>query len=68
LSYYKKNIKPREREIFNIADMAPLSKQFFSKALLDLAPVYEREINAEIEDMTRILDSSKSKHKNFASQ
>lgn len=66
-SYYKKYIKPRELEIFNIADMAPISKQSFKKALIDLSPVYERDINAQIEDRTKILDQITSE-KTFPEQ
>ena len=58
LSYYRTNLKPREADLFNIADMGPLQKKFFKEALLDLSKVYERDINIEIEHMTKILDAS----------
>ena len=44
-NYYKKYIKPKENEIFNIAAMAPISKASFKRAMIDLSPVYERDIN-----------------------
>lgn len=65
-NYYKKYLKPREREIFSIADMAPISKNSFRKALLDFSPIYERDINQHIEDLTKILD--KASEKTFAEQ
>ena len=58
LSYYRKNLRPREHDIFSVADMGPLQKQSFKQALLDLSKVYERDINVEIEHMTKILDAS----------
>ena len=57
LSYYRKNIKPREVELFSVADMGPLPKKAFEQALIATAPVYERDINIEIEHMTKILDA-----------
>ena len=65
--YYKKYIKPRETQIFNIADMAPITKDSFKKALLDLSPVYERDINTHIEDLTKIFDMTTSS-KTFSDQ
>ena len=66
-SYYQKYIKPRENEIFNIADMAPISRQSFKRAMIDLSPVYERDINNQIEELTKILDTSTS-NKTFSEQ
>ena len=45
INYYKKYLKPRECDIFNIADMSPISKASFKKAMISLSPVYERDIN-----------------------
>ena len=53
LSYYRKNIKPRENELFSVADMGPLPRKAFEQALIATAPVYERDINIEIEHMTK---------------
>ena len=66
-SYYKRYIKPREKEIFNIADMTPLSKASFKKSLVDLSQVYERDINNHIEELTKIMDTTTSE-KTFAEQ
>lgn len=41
--------------------MAPISKSSFKKALLDFAPVYERDINSHIEQLTKILDKNSEK-------
>ena len=43
--------------------MTPMSKASFKKALLDLAPVYERDINSTIEELTKILDTTTSEKK-----
>ena len=45
-------IAPKERDIFNIADMTPLTKKEFKQALLDLALFYQRDFEIEIEDLT----------------
>ena len=60
MSYYRKNIKPREVELFSVADMGPLPRKAFEQALIATAPVYERDINIEIEHMTKILDAQNS--------
>lgn len=65
--YYRRQIKPREYQIFSIADMAPISKLSFKKAMIDLSPVYERDINAQIEELTKILDTTTSE-KTFSEQ
>ena len=38
--------------------MGPLPRKAFEQALIATAPVYERDINIEIEHMTKILDAS----------
>ena len=55
--FYKDFIKPREAEIFSIADMSPMTKVSLKQALLDLGPVYERTMTKEIEEMTKIIDT-----------
>ena len=62
-----KYIKHRENLIFNIADMAPISRHHFKKAMIDFSPVYERDINTQIEDLTKILDTTTSE-KTFSEQ
>ena len=47
--------------------MAPISKESFKKAMLDLSPVYERDINTHIDDLTKILDMTTSS-KTFSNQ
>ena len=65
--YYAQEIKPREPEIFSVADMTPINRQTLKLALIDLGPVYERTMTKEIEDMTKIIDSS-NPLKTFAGQ
>lgn len=65
--YYQEFIKPREYEIFSVAEMTPISKESLSKALLELSPVYERTMNREIEDLTRVINS-KGTIKTYAEQ
>jgi hypothetical protein len=48
--------------------MSPFNKKHLKEALIDLSPYYEREINEEIDNMIKIIDASKSKHKTFATQ
>jgi len=47
--------------------MAPISKASFKKAMIDLSPVYERDINTQIEELTKILDTNTSA-KTFSEQ
>ena len=47
--------------------MAPISKASFKRAMIDLSPVYERDINTAIEELTKILDTTTSE-KTFADQ
>lgn len=47
--------------------MVPISKQAFKKAMIDLSPVYERDINTQIEERTKILDQTTSE-KTFPEQ
>ena len=68
LSFYRNKIRPKERDLFNIADMSPFNKKHLKEALIDLSPYYEREINEEIDSMIKIIDATKSKHKTFATQ
>lgn len=47
--------------------MVPLKEDSIRRALLDLAPVYERDMNAEIEELVKIVDTSQER-KTFAGQ
>ena len=40
--------------------MAPISKANFKKAMIDFSPVYERDINNHIEELTKIIDPDTS--------
>ena len=57
-NFYSEVIKPREQEIFSVADMTPVNRQTLKLALVDLGSVYERTMTKEIEDMTKIVDST----------
>ena len=48
--------------------MPQFTKKHLKEALIDLSPYYEREINEEIDNMVKIIDAAKSKHKTFATQ
>lgn len=40
MTHYKEFISPRELDLFNIADMTPMTKKQFKSALVDLSLVY----------------------------
>ena len=51
-AHYLEFIAPFEEDIFNIADMTPITKRQFKQALLDLALVYQRDFEHEVELLT----------------
>ena len=45
--------------------MVPINKESLNMALKELSEIYERSMNREIEDMTKIIDTKKTT-KNYA--